>query len=208
MNITPETSLADLLKEYPKLNEFLPTLSPAYKNLKNPVRRRKRLGKATLVMMAERGPLEVEDLIEAIQVEINSKIKNDVKMEPPKSITKDLNAGIDTEVLRDRLAEHVRDVTPTEIFRLEQSLIDEGLPEEEAKRQCDVHEKAKYSLDQQDKPRALSDPPVHNSMAENRAAENTLSEIEGILEECAHHSKMISTHSNELKRLIKKLTEM
>ena len=179
MNITPETSLADLLKEYPKLNEFLPTLSPAYKN---PVRRRKRLSKATLVMMAERGRLEVEDLIEAIQVEINSKIKDDVKS--------------------------ARDVTPTEIFRLEQSLIDEGLPEEKVKRQGARDEEVKYSLDQQDKPRALSGRPVHNSMAENRAVENILGEIEGILEECAHHSKMISTHSNELKRLIKKLNEM
>ena len=53
MNITPETKLGALLKEHPHLIEFLPTLSPTYENLKNPVLRRTMLGRATLEMVAD-----------------------------------------------------------------------------------------------------------------------------------------------------------
>ncbi len=71
MNITSETKLATLLEEHPNLEEFLPTLSPVYKNLKDPELRRTMLGKATLAMVAERGSIEVKALIEAIEAEIS-----------------------------------------------------------------------------------------------------------------------------------------
>ncbi len=71
MNITPETKLDTLLKEHPHLEEFLPTLSPVYEGLKDPELRRTMLGKATLAMVAEKGSIEVEALIEAIEAEIS-----------------------------------------------------------------------------------------------------------------------------------------
>jgi len=209
MNITPETNLGDLLKEHPYLIEFLPTLSPEYENLKNPVLRRTMLGKATMAMVADRGGIEVTALIEAIQAEISRKEKSDDRMEILKGIIRDLHAGVDMEILRERFAELVEDVSPTEISRLEQSLIDEGLPEEEVKRLCDVHvEVFRHSLDQQESPRPPSGHPVHNLMAENRATENILGEIEAILEECAHDAEKIRAHSEELGGLIEKLSEI
>jgi len=209
MNITPETNLGALLEEHPYLIEFLPTLSPAYENLKNPVLRRTMLGKATLGMVADRGGIEVTALIEAIQAEISRKETSDDRMEILKGIIRDLHAGVDMEILRERFAELVEDVSPTEISRLEQSLIDEGLPEEEVKRLCDVHvEVFRHSLDQQESPRPPSGHPVHNLMAENRATENLLAEIEAILEECAHDAEKIRVNSKELGGLIEKLSEI
>jgi DUF438 domain-containing protein len=209
MNITPETKLGALLKEHPQLIEFLPTLSPAYESIKNPVLRRTMLGRATLGMVAERGGLEVAALIEAIEAEISRKETSDDRMEILKGIIRDLHAGVDMEVLRTRFAELVKDVSPTEISRLEQSLIDEGLPEEEVKRLCDVHvEVFRHSLDQQESPRPPSGHPVHNLMAENRATENILGEIEAVLTECAHDAEKIRAHSKELGRLLEKLSEI
>ena len=209
MNITPETKLGALLKEHPQLIEFLPTLSPAYENLKNPVLRRTMLGRANLGMIAERGGFEVAALIEAIEAEISRKETSDDRIEVLKGIIRDLHAGVDMEILRTRFAKLVKDVSPTEISRLEQSLIDEGLPEEEVKRLCDVHvEVFRHSLDQQESPRPPSGHPVHNLMAENRATENILSEIEAILKESAHDAEKIRAHSKELGRLLEKLSEI
>ena len=67
MELKPETKLGDLLKEYPYLIEFLPTVSPKYEALKNPILRRTMLGRATLKMIAERGGIELGTLIGAIE---------------------------------------------------------------------------------------------------------------------------------------------
>ncbi len=66
MELKPEAKLGDLLKEYPFLIEFLPTASPKYEALKNPILRRTMLGRATLKMIAERGEIELGTLIESI----------------------------------------------------------------------------------------------------------------------------------------------
>ena len=99
MNITPETKLGALLKEHPQLIEFLPTLSPAYENLKNPILRRTMLGRATLGMIAERGGIEVAALIEAIEAEISRKETSDDRIEVLKGIIRDLHAGVDMEII-------------------------------------------------------------------------------------------------------------
>jgi hypothetical protein len=37
MDLTIKTKISELLKEYPFLIDFLPTISTAYKKLKNPI---------------------------------------------------------------------------------------------------------------------------------------------------------------------------
>jgi len=69
MELKSKTRLGDLLKEYPFLIEFLPTVSPHYEALKNPVLRRTMLGRATLKMIAERGEIDLGTLIGAIEGE-------------------------------------------------------------------------------------------------------------------------------------------
>ncbi len=67
MELKSNTKLGDLLKAHPFLIEFLPTVSPHYEALKNPVLRRAMLGRATLKMIADRGEMELGTLIETIE---------------------------------------------------------------------------------------------------------------------------------------------
>jgi hypothetical protein len=66
MEINATTKIDDLLKEYPFLEDFLVTLSPKFKGLKNPIMR-KTIGKvATLSKVAGIGGLELDDFLTAL----------------------------------------------------------------------------------------------------------------------------------------------
>lgn len=213
LELKPETKLGGLLKEYPFLIEFLPTVSPKYEALKNPILRRTMLGRATLKMIAERGEIELETLIAAIEGAIKDAEapSDEERMEVLKGIIRDLHAGVEMEILRDRFARLCEYVTPTEIAQMEQSLIDEGLPEEEVKRLCDVHvEVFKQSLDTQETPTTPSGHPIHNFMAENRATENILKEIDGITGELGRHpsSEDVAAIRETLVDLVTRLSEI
>jgi hypothetical protein len=213
MELRPEIKLGDLLKEYPFLIEFLPTLSPKYEALKNPVLRRTMLGKATLKMIAERGGMEPGKLIASIEEAIKEAEapSDEERMEVLKGIIRDLHAGVEMEILRDRFARLCEHVSPTEIAQMEQNLIDEGLAEGEVKRLCDVHvEVFKQSLDTQETPVTPAGHPVHNFMAENRATENIMEEIDRITEELGRHpsTETVAAHREVLMDLVARLSEI
>jgi hypothetical protein len=213
MELGPETKLGELLKEYPFLLDFLPTISPNYEALKNPVLRRTMLNRATLKMIAGRGDMALEDLITAIEGAVGDAHapSDEERMEVLKGIIRDLHAGVEMEILRDRFARLCEHVSPTEIAQMEQSLIAEGLAEEEVKRLCDVHvEVFKQSLDTQETPATPAGHPVHNFMAENRATENILNEIDGITGELGRHPspETIAAHQEALVDIIARLSEI
>ena len=86
-------------------------------------------------------------------------------------------------VLKKMFRELIKDVDPSEISKMEQTLIDEGMPESEVKRLCDVHvEIFKESLEKQEIPEAPPGHPVHTFMKENREAEKIMDDIEEICE--------------------------
>ena len=120
MELKPETNLGDLVEEYPFLIEFLPTVSPKYEDLKKPVLRRTMLGRATLKMIAERGGIELKTLIKSIEGAINeAKAPSDEeRLEVLKGIIRDLHAGVDMEILRDRFARLCDHVSPKEIAEM------------------------------------------------------------------------------------------
>jgi hypothetical protein len=61
MGINAKTKVDELLKQYPFLENFLITLSPKFKGLKNPIMR-KTMGKvATLEMAASISGLNLDD---------------------------------------------------------------------------------------------------------------------------------------------------
>jgi len=114
--------------------------------------------------------LNVENLISALSAEI-TKQKGSVqasgesvaasqgdtvvvdpkeRQEVLKGIIRDLHDGKDMEVLKQRFRELVHGVEATEIAKMEQALMNEGLPVEEIKRLCDVHmEIFKEALEEQ-----------------------------------------------------------
>lgn len=99
-----------------------------------------------------------------------------------KGIIRDLHKGEDMEVLKERFRELIQDVSPSEIANMEQRLIEEGMPESEVKRLCDVHVAVfKESLEKQEIPRAPAGHPVHTFMRENRAAEEIMDKIDELL---------------------------
>jgi DUF438 domain-containing protein len=214
MDITPDTKLKPLIDEYPFLIEYMSTLSPAYEQLKNPVMRETMFRIATIRRVAANGGFTPEELIAKIQAEIDRHASDQVaeeRKEVLKSIIRDLHAGVEMEILRKRFADLVQDVSASEIAQIEQSLIDEGLPESEVKRLCDVHvEVFKHALDDQDVPRPPAGHPVHMFMVENRAAENVMSEIEGLLCEIERPAskKTINEHSEELAAYLEKISEI
>lgn len=211
MEFKADTKIKEIYEKYPWIIDFLPTIAPHFKRLQDPVHREKMFGIATIEVAAGGGGLEVGELIGLIQAEIKKREGGDLKeqrKEVLKSIITDIHAGVEMEILRKRFADLVEDVSATEIAEIEQLLIDEGLPESEVKRLCDVHvEVFKHALDGQDTPRAPAGHPIHTFMVENRASENIMSDIENVLCEIpgtASKSDMVK-HGKMLSGLLEKL---
>lgn len=70
-NITKETKIGGLTKEYPFLKDFLISLSPKFEKLKSPILFKTMASIATLEMISERGDLEISDLIDKLTCEID-----------------------------------------------------------------------------------------------------------------------------------------
>ncbi|MBN1400083.1 MAG: DUF438 domain-containing protein [Anaerolineae bacterium] len=97
-----------------------------------------------------------------------------------KELILDLHAGLDLAQARARFAALIGDISAQEIARLEQELIEDGLPVEEVKALCDVHVAVfQESLDQERAPEMTPGHPVHTFKAENFA----LGELLKLMEE-------------------------
>ncbi len=199
MKIGPQTKLDVLLREYPFLLDFLAGLSSRFSRLKNPVLR-KTIGRvATLQQVAGFGDMPLAGLLQKIQAEVKRAGRKDVtvetgglEMEPIESrearqevlkdIIRELHGGGDLEEQKKRFARLIKDVSPTEISEMEQRLIEEGLPQEEVKRLCDVHVQVfKESLEGQPLPTAVPGHPLHTLTEENRVLEKILEEFKSQL---------------------------
>ncbi|UCH20111.1 MAG: DUF438 domain-containing protein [Deltaproteobacteria bacterium] len=230
MEISPNTKIDDLLNAYPSLIDFFIQKSPRYQHLKNPIMR-KTIGKvATLKQVAAMGDFELESLLseieQTIQKDTNQRPSADKdpsavgaeKLRTPeerqkilKNIILDLHKGEDIENLKTRFRELIKDVDPSEIAGMEQKLIDEGMPETEVKRLCDVHVAVfKESLDKQEIPRAPAGHPIHTLSAENRAAEEIMDNINQLLSDVGDppDEKKFADSAEELQKLIAKLAQI
>ena len=230
MKIDANTKIDDLLKEYPFLEEVLIRLSPKFKSLKNPIMR-KTIGKvATLGKVAGVGGLDVNNFLAAITGEINrlagkaaspgesAAEKAGGALSDPKEkqaalkeIIKALHAGEDMAVLKQRFSQLISGVEASEIAKMEQALMDEGLPAEEIKRLCDVHvEIFKAALEERDRPDPPLGHPIHTFMKENRASEKLMSEISMLLGRIGHPPRpdAFQAHRQALGSLIERLSEI
>lgn len=70
MEITPKTKIDTLLKTFPKLEAYLMTLHPKYKNLKNPILRRTIAKIATLSQVARIGGFNRLELVNLLRKEV------------------------------------------------------------------------------------------------------------------------------------------
>ena len=70
IDITPQTRLKDLLKQYPSLKGRLPEIDPKFKILNSPLGKLM-LGKVNVQMMSERSGVPLDKLIGSIKKLIN-----------------------------------------------------------------------------------------------------------------------------------------
>ena len=70
-NITKETKIGSLVKEYPFLKDFLISISPKFEKLKSPILFKTMASLATIEMISERGGFEISDFIDRLIVEID-----------------------------------------------------------------------------------------------------------------------------------------
>jgi len=103
---------------------------------------------------------------------INNRSK---RKEQLKDVIRQLHEGKSVEEVKGQFAELLGSVGATEIAEIEQALADEGLPEQEIKRLCDVHVAVfRESLDARSQPETAPGHPVHTFRRENEAAGQVL----------------------------------
>jgi uncharacterized protein len=230
MELNAKTKIDDLLKQFPFLEDFLITLSPKFKGLKNPIMR-KTMGKvASLEMAASVGGLDIDRLLSSLTAEIKRQSGQNAtsgeaapasqsgpltdpeeRRAALKGIIKDLHNGEDMAVLKQRFSDLIQGVEAPEIAKIEQELINEGLPAEEIKRLCHVHvEIFKEALEEQDRPDPPVGHPIHTFMKENRASEKIMSDMSMLLGLLGQPPapEAFEEHSRALGELIEQLSEI
>ena len=228
MDLNANTKIDDLLQEYPFLMEYLVSRSPKFKLLESAVMR-KTLGKvATLAQAASIGGIDPGQLLKDIAAEINKRSGVDVVVRPEggpgaplkdadarqevlKGIMRDLHGGVEMSILKRRFHDLIKDIDPSEIAKMEQRLMDEGMPESEVKRLCDVHvEVFKESLSQQDVPSLPPGHPINTFMLENRAAEGIVHELGHVVAKLNDTSdkEFFTQHQPQLASLVEKLSQI
>ena len=70
MNITPDTKIADLLKEFPQLEATIIRYSPAFSALKNPVLRRTVAKVTSLQQAAKVGNVSIVEMVDTLRAEV------------------------------------------------------------------------------------------------------------------------------------------
>jgi DUF438 domain-containing protein len=229
MELSPKTRIDDLLKTYPFLLDYLVGRSTAFSLLKNPVMR-KTVGKmATLAQASALGAIPIETLLADLAAEIRAKTGSEVAVNQEgggevealadertrqavlKGIIRDLHKGVDMTVLKKRFHELIKDIDASEIAHLEQQLMNEGMPESEVRRLCDVHvEVFKESLSQQDVPSLPPGHPISTFMLENRAAEGIVHELGHVVAKLNDTSdkEFFKQHQAQLASLVEKLWQI
>jgi DUF438 domain-containing protein len=225
MELSAKTKIDDLLKKYPFLMDYFVKRSPKFRMLESSVMRKTVARVAPLAHVASIGGIEIGTLLSEIAGEIREKTGEEVviagigqagegegsRQEILKRIIKDLHKGVDMSVLKQRFHELIRDIDPSEIAKMEQRLIEEGMPESEIKRLCDVHvEVFRESLSQQEAPVLPPGHPIHTFMKENRAAEDIVREIAGVMETlCDSPDKeLFKQQSGKLTGLVARLSDI
>jgi DUF438 domain-containing protein len=184
LTLTPKTTVHTLLKEYPFLLDFLAGYHPEFKKLTNPVLRRTVGRMATLDTVAEQGNVPLNQLTSDIADEVerqtgtrptiadvaNAETIDPARLEALHGIVKDLHAGKTVEEVKPRFEELIADVEATEIAAMEQKLIEDGVPDTEVKRLCDVHVQVfADALEGHEPVQAPAGHPMDTFQRENRA---------------------------------------
>jgi DUF438 domain-containing protein len=105
------------------------------------------------------------------------------RKEELKQIIRELHEGRSVDEVQNEFAALLEDIGAMDIAQIEQELIEEGMPESEIQRLCDVHVAVfRESLEAQESPDTVPGHPVYTFLAENAAAGRVLDALEEALE--------------------------
>lgn len=126
-----------------------------------------------------------------------------------KELIRALHAAVNPEDVKKNFKEILADISPVEIARVEQELIEEGLPAAEIRRLCDVHlDLFKESLD---KGKVAVPPghPVHILMEEHKIISKTAEELQDVAQKIkkANNFRSVAREIEELKRMTEHLKD-
>jgi len=200
MLLSKETTIYTLTKDYPFLVDALADHNHTFEKLKNPILRQTMGRIATIEKAAGMGNERILDLMLFIAGTIMAATGTTVEIVPPaapeheaaagglpkeqrltslKAIIRELHDGAELAHLQEKFAQTVGDITPEEIASLEQTLVNEGLPETEIKKMCHLHAALfQQALDGQEVPSMPPGHPVHTYMEENQQVRTIIVEIQ------------------------------
>lgn len=122
------------------------------------------------------------------------------RKETLKRLLKNLHEGADPEKIKEEFKKTLGHVPPTEIARVEEELVKEGLPREEIQRFCDIHLAVlKESLERRE---TLAPPghPIHILMEEHKLLLDFADKLKAIAREMKG-AKDVSSASEQMKEL-------
>jgi PAS domain S-box-containing protein len=120
-----------------------------------------------------------------------------------KELIKALHAGARPDEVREKFKEVLEEAGPLEIAKVEEKLIEEGMPQEEVRRLCDVHLAVfRESLEKEE---TLAPPghPVHILMEEHRIILQTAAELKEIVQkiQAANDFGSVSPEMKQLRHI-------
>jgi len=127
-----------------------------------------------------------------------------------KTLIKQLDEGKNPQEVKKKFQEMLKNVSPTEIAQIEQELVNEGMPQEELRRLCDVHLAIfRESLDKE-KVEVEVDHPIYVFMEEHKIILRHLEEMKGIIQEveAAKGFAEVREELHKLKHIAEHLMEV
>ncbi|MFX1520504.1 MAG: DUF438 domain-containing protein [Promethearchaeota archaeon] len=191
------TKILELTKEFPFLFETLIQISPKLKRLRNPILQKTIGRRATLTDVSKISKVPLNQLFELLADSISKNTSESVEIDKEdiakgewqeelekrqramKDLVLELHRGEKVEDLQSKFQEIIKDVSPTEVAEMEQSLISSGeLTAEQVTAMCDLHVQVfKESLDIHQKPETTPGHPIHTYMRENEAAQKLIDKL-------------------------------
>ena len=111
---------------------------------------------------------------------MNEHFGDDGKQKALKEIVRKLHEGTDVQKVRKDFAALIKDVSPEEIAKMEQSLIADGVPIEKVQKMCDLHVVVfQDTLKRQKKQKTLAGHTIRTFVDENREIRRRLSKTRG-----------------------------
>jgi len=188
MPVTADTTIYDLVDEYPYLLDWLVDYDPHFSSLKKPALFKTMARVAKIETAASMANVDADKFLDDIRIEIAThEIAAEETANVPaapvdpevaaqrqvalKSIIRKLHDGVPVEQVKAEFDALITGIDSAEIARMEQALIAEGMPIEDVQRLCDVHVTVfKEALDEKPSAAVEAGHPVDAYTRENEVA--------------------------------------